>query len=220
MSRVTTILLAAGGGTRLGGPKALLLWPAGKGPESPRAGKRELPLAIAHAEARLAAESERVLVVARGPVIRALLGYVQPNLDLIVSDAPDDLGPAGSIAVAVKRLGDAPLALITPVDTPPARPETTARLLARMGEPDAPLAVRPRAGGRAGHPVLVRAEALEPYRSPSPPVLRDHLRSLGPRCVEVDVDDPAVRLDLNTPADVMGLLGSPPRFVPLDGPGR
>ncbi|NUQ79788.1 MAG: hypothetical protein HUU21_40310, partial [Polyangiaceae bacterium] len=79
---------------------------------------------------------------------------------------------------------------------------------------------RPRAGGRAGHPVLVRAEALEPYRSPSPPVLRDHLRSLGPRCVEVDVDDPAVRLDLNTPADVMGLLGSPPRFVPLDGPGR
>lgn len=202
------------------GPKALLLWPAGKGPESPRAGKRELPLAIAHAEARLAAESERVLVVARGPVIRALLGYVQPNLDLIVSDAPDDLGPAGSIAVAVKRLGDAPLALITPVDTPPARPETTARLLARMGEPDAPLAVRPRAGGRAGHPVLVRAEALEPYRSPSPPVLRDHLRSLGPRCVEVDVDDPAVRLDLNTPADVMGLLGSPPRFVPLDGPGR
>lgn len=220
MSRVTTILLAAGGGTRLGGPKALLLWPAGKGPESPRAGKRELPLAIAHAEARLAAESERVLVVARGPVIRALLGYVQPNLDLIVSDAPDDLGPAGSIAVAVRRLGDAPLALITPVDTPPARPETTARLLARMGEPDAPLAVRPRAGGRAGHPVLVRAEALEPYRSPSPPVLRDHLRSLGPRCVEVDVDDPAVRLDLNTPADVMGLLGSPPRFVPLDGPGR
>jgi CTP:molybdopterin cytidylyltransferase MocA len=218
--RVTSIILAAGGGKRLGGPKALLLWPAGKGPESPRAGKRELPLAIAHAEARLASESERVLVIARGPVIRALLGHVRPNLDLIVSDMADDLGPAGSIAVAVKRLEDAPLVLITPVDTPPARPETTARLLARMDEADAPLAVRPRAGGRAGHPVLLRPEALDAYRSASPPVLRDHLRALGPRCVEVDVDDPAVRIDLNTPADVMGLLGAPPRFAPVDAPGR
>jgi len=218
--RITSVILAAGGGKRLGGPKALLLWPIGKSPNSPRAAKRELPLAIAHAEARLASESERVLIIARGPVIRALLGHVRPNLDLIVSDADDDLGPAGSISVAVKRLGDAPLALITPVDTPPARPETTARLLARMKEADAPLAVRPRSAGRAGHPVLLRLEALDPYRSPSPPVLRDHLRALGPRCVEVEVEDPAVRIDLNTPADVMGLLGAPPRFAPLDALGR
>ncbi|HZF54793.1 MAG TPA: nucleotidyltransferase family protein [Polyangiaceae bacterium] len=220
MSRITSIILAAGGGKRIGGPKALLLWPAGKGSESPRSGKRELPLAIAHAEARLASESGRVIVIARGPVIRALLSHVRPNLDLVVSDMDDDLGPAGSIAVAARRLGDAHLALITPVDTPPARAETVARLLARFDEADAPLAVRPRSGGRAGHPVLLRAEALEPYRSLAPPVLRDHLRSLGPRCVEVDLDDPSVRIDLNTPADVMGLLGAPPRFAPLDAPAR
>lgn len=220
MSRITSIILAAGGGKRIGGPKALLLWPAGKCSESPRAGKRELPLAIAHAEARLASESGRVIVIARGPVIRALLSHVRPNLDLVVSDMDDDLGPAGSIAVAARRLGDAHLALITPGDKPPARAETVARLLARLDEADAPLAVRPRSGGRAGHPVLLRAEALEPYRSPSPPVLRDHLRSLGPRCVAVDLDDPSGGIAGNTPADVMGLLGAPPRFAPLDAPAR
>lgn len=221
MSRIASIILAAGSGKRLGGPKALLLWPAAKSAEPPaRAGRRELPLAIVHAEARLASESERVLVVARGPVVRALLGHVRPGLDLLVSDMPDDLGPAGSIAFAAKRLGDADIALITPVDTPPARPETTARLLAQLASRPDLLAVRPRAGGRSGHPVLVRAAALEPYRAPSPPVLRDYLRSLGPRCVEVDVDDPAVRIDLNTPADVMGLLGAPPRFAALDALGR
>lgn len=213
MSRVVAIILAAGKGVRLGGPKALLLWPAARAPAG--APRVELPLAIAHAEARLAAESSRALIVARGPVVRALLAYVRPGIDLLASDMVDDLGPAGSIAYAAPRLADADTALITPVDAPPARADTTARLLAALeaGAP-LPLAARPRSGGRSGHPVVLRIAALEPYLRPSPPALRDHLRSLGARCVDVDVDDPTVRIDLNTPADIAGFLGAPPRFLP------
>jgi CTP:molybdopterin cytidylyltransferase MocA len=202
--RVATIVLAAGAGTRLGGPKALLVWP---GPA-----ETERPLAIAHAEERLAAESGRVLVVTRRPVVASLLGFVRPGIDLLASDAPDDLGPAGSLAFASPRLGDVDVALVTPVDALPAKAETVARLLAALAADPARLAARPVFHGRAGHPVALRRAALARYSKPEPPPLRDHLHSLGAACASVDVADPTVLVDLNTPADVMGALRAMPRF--------
>lgn len=208
--RVATVILAAGAGKRLGGPKALLAWPAAKGPDR--------PLAIAHAEERLAAESARVLVVTRKPVVGSLLGYVRPGLDLLASDAADDLGPAGSLAFALPRLGDVDIVVVTPVDTPPAKADTVARLLAALaegapgGEGAAFLAARPISHGRAGHPVAIRPAALARYAEPSPPPLRDLLHALGAACAAVDVSDPTVLIDLDTPADVMGTLRTLPRF--------
>ncbi|MGK3986694.1 NTP transferase domain-containing protein [Sorangium sp. So ce136] len=209
--KVITIVLAAGTGKRLGGPKALLAWPAAT------KGRAERPLAIAHAEARLEAESARVLVVVRSSVFHALLAHVRPGVDLVSWTAPDDLGPAGSLAVAAPRIGDADAVVVTPVDVPPASAATVARLLARLdagassGAP--PLAVRPRYLGRGGHPVVLRAEALQRYLEADPPPLRDHLRALGDRCVDEEVDDPGVLHDLNVPVDVIRVLGGPPRFL-------
>ncbi|WP_437586597.1 nucleotidyltransferase family protein [Sorangium sp. So ce1000] len=211
MNRVITIVLAAGAGKRLGGPKALLAWP------SATKGGAERPLAIAHAEARLAAESARVLVVVRSSVFHALLAHVQPGIDLVSWSAPDDLGPAGSLAVAAPRIGDAEAVIVTPVDVPPARAATVARLLARIEAGASletpPLAVRPRHLGRGGHPVVLRTEALQRYLEADPPPLRDHLRALGDRCVDEEVDDPGVLHDLNVPVDVIRVLGGPPRFL-------
>jgi CTP:molybdopterin cytidylyltransferase MocA len=210
---VVTIVLAAGTGKRLGGPKALLAWPAGKG--------REVPLAVAHAEARLAAESARVLVVTRKAMMKPLFGHVVPGLDLLVSDAPEELGPAGSIAFAVPRLGDAEIVIVAPVDAPPTKAETITRLLARLDAEPSLLAARPVYHGRAGHPVALRRAALRRYAEPSPPPLRDHLRGLGAAVGDVEVNDTAVLIDLNTPAEVMGLLGTLPRFVtPPTPPSR
>ena len=236
MSEVVTIVLAAGKGERIGGPKALLAWPSAL----PRAGKAgaaahgkapppgaELPLAIAHAERRLESESARVLVVGRKAVVNELLAYVRPGLDLLSSTAADELGPAGSLAFAVSRMGAPTEVVVTPVDTPPASPEIVAALLARLRaiEPGRapPLAVRPRHGGRAGHPVVLRPEALAPYRAPlegaggrkgeGPPPLRDHLRTLGDRVVDLDVEDASVLLDLDTTTDVVKVLGKLPRFL-------
>ncbi len=205
MKKVVTVLLAAGTGKRLGGPKALLAWPTGKGTDR--------PLAIAHAEERLAHESGRVLVVTRGPVVLALLGYVRPGIDILSSDAADDLGPAGSLAFAAPRLGDAEVVIVTPVDTPPARAATVQKLIARLEGDPSLLAVRPSTHGRAGHPVALRPSVLKRYLEPSPPPLRDHLHALGAACVDEEVNDTAVLLDINTPADVMGILNRLPKFL-------
>lgn len=210
---VATIVLAAGSGKRLGGPKALLAWPAGKG--------KDIPIAVAHADARLAAESGLVLVVTRKAMMKPLFGYGRPGLDLLVSEAPDELGPAGSIAAALPRLGDAAIVIVTPVDAPPARAETVASLLARLAAEPALLAARPVFKGRAGHPVALRRAALARYGEASPPPLRDHLRALGAAVADVEVTDLSVLIDLNTPADVMGLLHTLPRFItPVAPPSR
>lgn len=212
MTRAVTVVLAAGTGKRLGGPKALLAWPS---PASSPAARKDVPLAVAHAEARLSAESERVFVVTRNPVMKRLLKHVRPGLDLLASDAADELGAAGSLAYAAPRLGDAEIVVVTPVDAPPAKADTVAKLLAALSADASKLAARPVYKGRAGHPVALRRAALDRYAEPEPPPLRDHLRALGEAVADVDVNDPAVLLDLNTPADVMGLLRTLPRF--LDG---
>jgi molybdenum cofactor cytidylyltransferase len=207
-TRVVAVILAAGKGSRLGGPKALLAWPS---PASPRGEER--PLAIAHAEERLAAESAQALIVTRRPWLPALLRYVRPGMDLLASDAAEELGPAGSIACAVPRLDEATAIIITPVDTVPARRETVARLLAQLDADPAQIAVRPSYHGRAGHPVVLRAIALARYREPAPPPLRDHLKALGETCGICEVSDATVLIDLNKPADVMGVLQTMPRFL-------
>jgi CTP:molybdopterin cytidylyltransferase MocA len=254
---VVAVILAAGKGERMGGPKALLAWPqavsvvppndASRGgrvppppepsrparvvpppapsrtgrmappPEPSRPGRPAVPmvpLAIAHAEARLAGECARALVVVRATMLTSLLGYTRPGIDLLSSNAADELGPAGSLAFAVSRLPAVAAVVVTPVDVPPARASTVARLLARLDQGgDRVLAVRPRVGARTGHPVVLRLAALEAYRSGSPPPLRDHLRALGDRVVDEEVDDPQVLDDLDTSADVVRLLGAPPRFL-------
>ena len=73
MTSTVSIVLAAGKGMRLGGPKALLLWP---GPP----GQKPRPLAIAHAEARLSAESSRVVVVARSAEERVIIRHSGPGI--------------------------------------------------------------------------------------------------------------------------------------------
>ena len=224
MSQVITVILAAGVGKRIGGPKALLAWPPtlpdelgvpSRRPDGrpPPKATKERPLAIAHAEQRLASESKQALIVTRGAFIPALLGYVRPGIDLLSSTAADELGAAGSLAFAVSRLTRADRIIVTPVDCIPARASTVARLLLRLAAEPKLLAVRPSYKGRPGHPVVLRPEALAPYRTPKPPPLRDHLRALGDQCADQDVNDPAVLIDLDTPADVMGVLHELPRFL-------
>src|SRR5688500_17789170 len=109
------VVLAAGRGERLGGPKALLTWPGPAGDE---------PLALAHARVRLAAECTRAIVVVRAEVATALGKLVaDERITLVTSRAPDDLGPAGSLAAASEwlRAHDCAydVAVVGPVDMPP-----------------------------------------------------------------------------------------------------
>lgn len=197
MSDVATLVLAAGAGRRMGGPKALLLYREPSG--------AELPLALAHARHRIAAESSRVVVVTRAEAAAVLRPHTPRGVLLAVSEAPDELGPAGSLAAAMPSLGSEPLVLVTPVDLTPARPALVRLLLDALLGAAAPVdAVKPRHGGRGGHPVLVRRSALAPYdRAASVlPPLREVLRSLGSRSLTVEVDDPSVLVDWDTAAEL------------------
>ncbi len=192
MSPVITIVLAAGRGERLGGPKALLAWLL-----APQ--RWLMPLAAAHVEARN--ESDRVIVVTRADIAERLRHHARMSFarsargELCISTADDALGPAGSLAAAaaLDLPGDARL-LITPVDCPPAEHATVGRLLAAL---DQGLAAKPRHRGKGGHPVALCASLLERYRVPDPPPLRELLASLGDGLIEVAVDDPGVLVDID-----------------------
>jgi CTP:molybdopterin cytidylyltransferase MocA len=191
------VVLAAGRGDRLGGPKALLAWPGDEG---------ELPLAAAHARARKA-DCEKTLVVTRDDIAARLASWLAPD-ELLISTAPDAQGPAGSLAAAAATLtsiDDNELVLVTLVDLPPARTATVNALVTAV-EPGID-AARPSHQSRRGHPVLLRAALLERYRVPSPPPLRELLRELGPRVAEVVVDDASVVVDFNTAADLAPYAG-------------
>jgi molybdenum cofactor cytidylyltransferase len=104
---------------------------------------------------------------------------------------------ASSVAVG---LGALPAgldgALIWPVDIPGVSGDTLTRILA-LASPTT--LVSPRHAGRRGHPLWIGA-ALWPLVPGT--IERGGLRSLtGPPWREVEVDDVAVLLDVDTPAD-------------------
>lgn len=60
--------------------------------------------------------------------------------------------------------------------------------------------------GRAGHPVLLPAWAITELRSTPAATLKDFLKLFAGRCVQYSVDDPGLRLDLDTPEDYKRML--------------
>ena len=183
------ILLAAGRGERMGGPKALLMID-------------EEPLVLLHAR-RLLQVAARVIVLVPPGLARGA-GLAWPaGVTLRTSHAPD---PAGSLAVGVAALADLgtspSVVVVAPVDALPVREDTLRALLAAMT--DDVDAASPTHHGRGGHPVVVRAAVLgsEPPGARGPLTLRDRLAALGKRRVRVACADPAVVSSLNTPADL------------------
>ncbi|MBI5517214.1 MAG: NTP transferase domain-containing protein [Deltaproteobacteria bacterium] len=181
------VVLAAGQGTRLGGPKALARW-------TPRGA----PWALLHARALRRRGAREVLLVLRDGVAPAL-GTLPSGVRVVVSHAPEALGPAGSLQAAVESLPPEGLVCVTPVDALPLTKRVHRALCAALENPEA-LAAVPVFQGRGGHPVLLRAEVLDPYRTErEPPTLRALLQAPGPGLRRVPVEDPRVLADLDTP---------------------
>jgi molybdenum cofactor cytidylyltransferase len=100
---------------------------------------------------------------------------------------------------AVDRAGVRAL-MIVPVDAPLVEADTVAALMAVFDSTLAPI-VRPRFEGRHGHPVIFSREVFDELRQADPAagakaVLRAHERAI----VNVDVQDPGVIGDVDTPA--------------------
>lgn len=193
---IAAVILAAGAGHRLGGVAKALL---------PHRG--ESYLAAIAATARSVGLADAVVVVGQ-PFGAAVAAHAE-QLGLRVQINPDpDRGMASSVALGFAAIieGPATAAWLWPVDHPAVSADTLRRLIAaldgrtRSGGGDIEIA-RPFHQGRRGHPPLI-ARALWPELvgcAGRAGGAREVVRAA--RLVDVEVDDPGVVYDVDTPAD-------------------
>lgn len=145
---------------------------------------------------------DEVVVVLGPPHAEAIAPFLA-GADRV--DNPDpSRGMLSSLRLGLRDEWDA--AVVALVDHPRVAPSTVRALIDAWRE--APVdRVRPRFGGRSGHPYLVSRSVFD--------ALRDGDLALGPRPVyaarsrrDVDVDDPAIHDDLDTP-EAIAAVGDP-----------
>lgn len=201
----------------MGGPKALLL-------------VEGRPLVRHHLERLAEAGCGPMAVVVRpevAPLVTAALHAKGPGPDLsrVQVLAAQTRAPSESLVLGLRTLREAAPeelgdVVVTPVDLLPPRVETLQRLLGAL-ELGA-LAASPRHGGRGGHPAVLRAELWAPFLDAGLamdgfPSLRELLERAGARRVRIEVDDPAVLGDFDSPEDLGAFGRIPPRFLAPTG---
>lgn len=173
------IVLAAGGSTRMGQPKALLRLVDGR------------TLLRAWLDVLATVAPRRLVVV--GAVVEPLLAQLQPDEQAILNPDWAQTGPAESLRQAVLALPeDAPWALVTPVDVPPCGADALLRLCA------APLPAVLSHDGVAGHPARLGPSELAALRL-APPV--GGLRALLGGATLIPSPSRDALLNLNTPQE-------------------
>jgi CTP:molybdopterin cytidylyltransferase MocA len=197
------VVLAAGAGTRIGSPKALL-----------EAQDRE-PFVTRACRVLAEAGADEIIVVtstALASTVRAIIGG---RTRIVINEQPE-LGQLSSMRCAIVSLSNVPDALIVlPVDVPLVSVGTIRQLLARWRETRAPV-VRPVAGARHGHPVIFdRAIVPDLLAANGPdgakPIVRAHTSPAG----EVEVEDEGAFLDIDSPEDYRKAFNRLPRAVAL-----
>ena len=127
-----------------------------------------------------------------------------------------DAGQLSSVLTGL-RLADRPGVrgvLVIPVDLPLVSPDTVARLLQAFQASGAPV-VRPVHGGAHGHPVVFARAVFDDLRGADPSLgARAVVRAHAARIVEVEVPDPGVLSDIDTPEDYARLLADHPAIEP------
>jgi CTP:molybdopterin cytidylyltransferase MocA len=192
--RIVGIVLAAGEGRRMGGPKALL--PLGDSSFLDHACRLLARPGVAAVVAVIGAEADRVRAEAR------LSGEVT-----VVENETWREGMLSSVwrgLDAAEALG-AEAVLLHPVDHPLTTPPTVDRVTAALER--GAFAAVPTHDDRRGHPGGFGPEALAPLRAASPEQgARAVLAAHAPRVVHVE-GDPGCLVGVNTPDDYRRLRG-------------
>lgn len=186
------IILAAGASARMGRPKALL-----------QAGGRSFVARLVETLHRGGVRP--VVVVIRPEATDVAAEILRAGATPVVNRAPDE-GQLSSLVAGLAGVEDvAPAVLVTLVDAPSIGAQAIASLVARASASDAPI-LRATYRGRHGHPVMFRRSVFGALRRADPnvgakAVLRTHTVE------DVDVDDPGVVDDIDTPEDYARAFG-------------
>lgn len=195
---IGAILLAAGESTRMGEPKLLMPWGEGE-------------TIISHvAKCYLAAGLDQVIVVtgAFREEVELEIGAMPVQCVFNPRFAEEEM--LFSLQVGIRRLKGTPAAaaLISPADIPDVKVETILAITRHWHEHGGAL-LTPSYNRRSGHPILIeRSVWADVLRLGPDETLRIFLhRRAGDRSY-VEVDDPAILRDVDTPEDYDGVRPS------------
>ncbi len=187
------IILAAGESRRMGTPKMLL-----------RVEGRSFVEVIAGRMRE--AGVGRVLVVV-GAGWDRIDGRVHPEGVEWVLNEDYERGQLSSLWCGLGAMRDESGALMTLVDHPLVKAETYQNLIKQFKK-NRQCIVIPTYHGRRGHPILFGSEHFSEFlNAPLDVGARWVLRSGGVPVLEVPVEDPGVRADIDTPGDYRSMIG-------------
>lgn len=190
------IVLAAGSSSRMGRPKALL--------------PLEGTTFLGHVLATLRAAGVSTVRVVLGHHADEIRRRAALRADLVVINPTPEAGMLSSVRHGVRALPEEVDAfLLWPVDHPTVLPDTVRRLVAAFRESGAPI-VLPVHSGRRGHPVLFAARLKdELLRAPDAVGARAVVVAHDEGLRAVEVHDPGVLADVDTPEAYARIVGKP-----------
>ena len=188
MPGVSAVLTAAGESTRMGQPKPLLPW-------------RGVTL-IEYQVDSLSQAGVSQIVVVLGHESEAVARFMDERSARCVVNEDYRKGRSGSIKVGLAAVdADADALLFLGVDQP-RTPDLISRVVEVHFRQDA-LITSPRHNGRGGHPLVFSMSLREELANTTEENqgIREVFRRHDGEVNEVEIDDPMIRLDLNTADD-------------------
>ena len=202
------VILAAGESTRMGRDKALLPWPPDSSQGSAAGPPARSGTLLSSAIDTFTQFCDMVIVVA-GKNEAALAPVVYSRGASLSCNRNPERGQFSSLQTGLREVMNQgrDAAIITLVDRPPARSETIQKLLDAFATRNHNLwAIVPQFQVKHGHPFLIGIEMIDLFlKAPATSNARDIEHANQSRIEYVQVDDPLVTMNINTPEDYASL---------------